>query len=76
MNTTIEGGKVAPERATRLNPLLGLKSIADRPRSTLQGSVLPGLGIQGCLQHTRGRGGVGQIFLQVCSKQIRQGNKR
>jgi hypothetical protein len=34
----------------------------------LQGGVLLGLGIQGRLQHTRGRGGVGEIFLQACSK--------
>jgi hypothetical protein len=36
----------------------------------LQGGMFPGLGIQGHLQHSRGRGGVGQIHLQAYSKQV------
>jgi 4-aminobutyrate aminotransferase-like enzyme len=44
-HTAIEGSKVAPKGTTRLDPRLGLESISDRPCSTLQGSVLPGLGI-------------------------------
>jgi hypothetical protein len=47
--TAIEGSKVALEGTARLDPLLGLESVAYRPRGTLQGSVLPSLGIQGCL---------------------------
>jgi hypothetical protein len=32
--------------------------------------MLLGLGIQGRLQHIKGRGGIGQILLQACSKQV------
>jgi hypothetical protein len=48
-HTTVEGDKVAPKRDARLNPLLGLESIIDHPSSTLQGGVLLGIDIQGCL---------------------------
>jgi hypothetical protein len=70
-HTTIEGNKAASKGTARLRSLLGLESIADRPRSTLQGGMLPSLGIQGCLQYNRGGGGVGQIRLQACSEQAK-----
>jgi hypothetical protein len=48
-HTTIEGSKAAPKGTAQLSSLLGLKSVADHPRDTLQGGMLPGLDIQGCL---------------------------
>jgi hypothetical protein len=58
-HTTIEGNKAAPKGTARLNSLLGFESVIDRPRDTLQSSMLPGLSIQGYLQHDRGHGGIG-----------------
>jgi hypothetical protein len=71
MHTAIKSSKAAPKGTSHLDPLLGLESVIDRPCGTLQGSVLPNLGIQGYLQHNRGRGGIGQIRLQACSEQAK-----
>jgi hypothetical protein len=68
-HTVVEGSKATPKRATRLPPFWKFESIADCPHCILKGGVLPGLSIQGHLQHDRGCGGVGQIFLQAYSKQ-------
>jgi hypothetical protein len=68
-HTAVEGGEATPKRATRLPPFWKFENIADCPRCILKDGVLPGLSIQGRLQHDRGRGGVGQIFRQAYSKQ-------